>query len=202
MNGDDRKGRSITAEEFFDHCLVLAGVSIDSQQEAEALRDEVRRVLGKIDSTHIDEIKRIESLLNTVRQQGENLQKMYAPELVKTAAEGAKGAVRDFRTGTEQLFESMQGKAEGVILTFWTRTLGAALVGVAVVVMLFGIFWWYVPPIDELKARRTEFEQLNSSINMLAGAVDFDGGKWVRADKTQRLCKKGGDSCADYVRVK
>lgn len=156
-------------EDLFANTAVLIGLNAELMKKVAATDEKTRKAIDDQQARHDALLKAVKTLSNELRQ-------MYAPEQVKAAAEASKAAVVNFEARTGEIYENIKRESSRVSSDFWFRSLGAAIIGTGVVIAAFVFLAWYTPDIQELKARRAEWERVNIPVS------HRDGKTWAKVD--------------------
>ena len=198
MAGNDSEagGARISPQELFDHVATLVGLSYDNVERAAVLHDQAQRSFTSLGTAHAQSLRHLQAI-------GEELRQKYAPAGVESAVVAASGAAAEFSSRVQSAIDDLSAVTKRAQAAFWTRTLGAAALGLAMVVLIVGFINLWVPSLGELQQRRQELADLDGKLQILRGVFDQNGTKWVPIIEPGKICDPAdGTNCKFYGRVK
>lgn len=177
---NDRKGQVPTPEEFFDHCVAIADTCEQSLVDAHALRDEARRALQEMNNAYA-------ASQRDVRALGERWQAKYSPEAIAQAGEKAQEQANAFSTAVGKLKGEIEEAASAARAAFVWRASATWVIGAVFALVLASVAYWWIPGLDEIKARRAEVAALEQRAQMANAKLQItscDGRPCVRTQES------------------
>lgn len=202
-----------TPELFFAQAVILADHGRQSLLNAEKVRQQLSDAVDKFGKSK-------EELLADIDKKHKELKRTYAPEAMETAANSARATVARFQSDIDSIIENVSARADRLANGLIFRVPVWSVVSAAVITVFVWLALQWIPSLDEIQQRQSEFQtlnqqvagllankdKLNSEVELLRGRLVEVKGQWYArydpAPVTICLDPNRQNTCAAYVRVR